>query len=510
MAERYDAIVVGGGHNGLVAAITLAQRGRSVLVCEASERLGGAVASEQLTLPGFVHDTFSAVYPAAVASPVLSRMPLERHGLEWVHPPVAMAHPLDGGRAAALHRDLGATADGLDGLSAGDGSSWARFIEPWLTSFGALRATMLGGFPPVAGGARLLAALRLRGTLEFARVLLEPAEGLARDLFRGDAARAWLYGSVLHGDVPPPESGSAIAGVYLNLMGHAVGWPSPKGGAARLPEALAGYLHELGGRTRTNAPVARIVSRRGRVAGVRLTDGTGLRADTVIASLTPSALVRLTGDDLPAAYREKLSRYRNGPGTVKVDWALSGPAPWEAEVVRRAGTVHVGGSAEEIVQALLQRQSGVLPERPFLLFGQQSLADPSRAPAGSHTAWGYTRVPDGVDWSAQTEGFVDRIEAQVERFAPGFRERIIGRHVLTPPQLEARNANLEGGDVGAGSYALDQVVFRPVPSLLPYRTPLRGLYVGSAATFPGGAVHGVPGRAAARLALLEAPLRQLW
>jgi phytoene dehydrogenase-like protein len=509
--ERYDAVVVGGGHNGLVAAITLAEAGRSVLLCEAADRLGGAVATEELTLPGFLHDTYSSVYPASVASPAIARLPLAEHGLEWVHPPVAMAHPLDGGRAAALHRDLDATARSLDALSPGDGTAWAGYIAPWLEAFGTLRGVMLGGFPPLAGGARLVARLRLQGTLDFARLLLQPASALAGELFAGDGARAWLYGSVLHGDVPPQESGSAIAGVYLVLMGHAVGWPSPRGGAARLIDALAGHLHALGGRTRTGARVRRVIVRRGRVAGVRLEDGSAVRADIVVGDLTPAGLIALTGDALPSAYRARLERYRPGPGTFKVDWALDAPVPWEAEDVRRAGTVHVGGGSADIGRATAQRAAGDLPDRPFLLFGQQTLADPSRAPAGKHTAWAYTRVPQGVDWTAgASERFTERVEAQVERFAPGFGDRILARHVLTPDDLAARNVNLIGGDVGGGSYALDQVVFRPVPSLSPYRTPVRGLYLGSASTFPGGAVHGVPGRAAARLALAESVLRRVW
>jgi len=510
VVERFDAVVVGGGHNGLVAAITLAEHGRSVLVCEANDRLGGAVATEQLTLPGFAHDTFSAVYPASVASPVLTRMPLGRYGLEWVHPEVVMAHPFDDGTAAALSADVESTAASLNQATAGDGDRWRAFVAPWLQSFPALRGVMLGGFPPIPGAARLLARQRISGTLEFLRLVLAPAEALADELFTGDAARAWLYGSALHGDVAPDNAGSAIAGVYLKLMGHAVGWPSPRGGAVRLADALVGYLHALGGRTRTASPVTRIVTRTGRVAGVRLAGGEAIRADIVVASLTPSILMRLAGEGLPGWYRTKLGRYRRGPGTVKVDWALSDPVPWTSDIARRAGTVHVGGSAEDIAHAVRQREDGQLPQRPFLLFGQQSVADRTRAPAGQHTAWAYTRVPDGIDWAADGARFAQRIEDQIERFAPGFSDRILGRHVLLPPDMHGRNANLEGGDVGAGSYALHQVLFRPVPSLVPYRTPVRGLYIGSAAAFPGGAVHGVPGHAAARVALAEAPLRRRW
>jgi phytoene dehydrogenase-like protein len=507
--RAYDAVVVGGGHNGLVAAVTLAEHGRSVLVCEAGPRLGGAIATEELTLPGFRHDVFSSVYPAAVASPVLSRLPLARYGLRWVHPPVAMAHPLPGGRAAVLHRDLDRTVEALERLTPGDGRRWQAFAAPYLRSFGALRATMLGGFPPVGGGLRLAAGLRLTGVLEFARLVLLPASALAAELFEGQEARAWLYGSVLHGDVPPEEAGSAIAGVYLQLLGHAVGWPSPEGGAARLIDALTGYLHDLGGYTRTGAPVARVLAEGGRVTGVALASGERVRTGTVIADLTPAGLVRVAGPALDPGYVARLARFRPGPETVKVDWALSGPVPWEAPEAREAGTVHVGGRAQEILDGLRRARAGQAPERPVLLFGQQSLADPTRAPAGQHTAWAYTHPPAGLDWATAADEAVERIEAQVERFAPGFRDRILARHVLTPDDLQGRNANLHRGDVGGGSYALDQVVFRPLPSLSPYRTPLAGLYLGSASTFPGGASHGVPGHAAARLALARMRLRRL-
>lgn len=504
--ERYDALVVGAGPNGLSAAITLARRGRSVLVLESTARPGGGVVTEELTLPGFRHDVFSSVYPAAVASPVFARMPLDRHGLRWVHPPVAMAHPMPDGRAAALHLGLEPTVESLERLAPGDGRAWEAFIGPYVRHFEALRRTMLGGFPPVGGAVRLLAALGLDGVLEFARLLLMPAGALAGELFRGEHAPAWLYGSALHGDVPPEESGSAIAAVYLNVMGHAVGWPSPAGGADGLSGALVSYLHALGGEVRTTSRVDHIVTARGRVAGVVLAGDERVRANIVVCDLGPRGLLRLAGDALPEHYRARMARFRPGPPTVKLDWALSGPVPWEAPEAREAGTVHVGGPAGEISDSLAQVRAGQVPERPFLLFGQQSLADPTRAPARKHTAWAYTHVPPGLDWRGEQDKQVERIETQVERFAPGFRDRILARNVLTPEGMQSRNVNLIAGDVGGGSYALDQVVFRPVPGLAPYRTPIRGLYIGSASAFPGGAVHGVPGHAAARLALAESLL----
>lgn len=503
----YDALVVGSGPNGLAAAITLARAGQQVLVLEAAERPGGAVATEELTLPGFWHDTFSSVYPAGAASPVFARMPLERHGLRWIHPEACYAHPLPDGRAVALYRDLDRTAQSLEQIHSGDGERWRAFAAPFLGHFDALRQTMLGGFPPIRGALRLTAGLGPRGMLDFARLLLMSAQALGEDLFEGDGPRAWLYGSAMHSDVPPVGAGSAIAGAYMNLLGHGVGWPSPEGGAGRLSGALISYLEELGGTVRTGAIVTRFAVERKRVVGVELAGGERIAAPVVIADVMPGALARLAGEKLPAAYVRALRRYRHGPATLKVDWALDGEIPWTAPDVREAGTVHVGGSASEVLASTAI--SGGLPEHPFMLLGQQSIADPSRAPAGKHTAWAYTHGPHSVDWEVERDRHVERMEAQVERFAPGFRERILARHVLGPADLERRNANLVGGDVGGGSYSLDQVIFRPVPSLAPYRTPVRGLYIGSAATFPGGAVHGVPGHAAARLALAETRIASL-
>jgi len=509
--KRYDAIVVGGGPNGLAAAITLAEKGRSVLVLEARDKMGGAVATDDLTLPGFHHDTFSSVYPAAAASPVWAHMPLERFGLRWVHPPIAMAHPLPDGDAVALYRDLDRTAASLERQAPGDGDRWRAFAAPYLEHFGAVRATMLGGFPPVVGGLRLAAAFKLAGTLEFARLLLMPATALTAELFRSPGATAWLFGSVLHGDVPPDGAGSAIAAAYLNILGHAAGWPSPEGGAGRFAAALVGYLESLGGETRTGARVARVLTANNRVGGVALAGGESVSAPLVIADVTPHGLLRLAGDALPTTYVTRMRRYRYGPETVKLDWALAGPIPWTAEEPRRAGTVHVVGLPDEAMLASAQLAAGALPARPLLLLGQQSLADPTRAPAGKHTAWAYTHTPRGYRWGeGELDRHVERIEARVESFAPGFRDRIVARHVISPASFEERGANLVGGDVGGGSYALDQLVFRPISALSPYHTPLRGLYIASASTFPGGAVHGVAGRAAARQALLEASLRRLW
>jgi phytoene dehydrogenase-like protein len=495
-----DALVIGSGPNGLAAAIRLAESGRSVLVLEAADHHGGAVRTEELTLPGFRHDTFSSVYPAAAASPVWARMPLHEHGLEWVHPAAASAHVLPDGAAAVLYRDLERTAASLDALHPGDGRAWAEFAQPFLDSFGAVRDTMLSGFPPLGGPLRLLAGAGPGRTLALGRLLPGSAVSLARRLFAAPGARAWLYSAAMHGDAPPDAAGSAIAAFYLNLLGHAVGWPSPRGGAGTLSDALVAYLRRRGGELRTSAPVERVTAAGGRVTGVQLAGGETLAAPLVIATVMPAALLRIAGDALSGWYRKGLARYEPGPATLKLDWALVGPIPWRSEAARGAGTVHVGGAEPELLATIDESRAG-LPERPFLLLGQQSVADPTRAPAGKHTAWAYTHGPASAAWAAEQERHAERVEEQVERYAPGFRDRILARHLLGPADFEARNANLVHGDVGGGSYKLRQVVFRPLPTLNPYKTPLDGLYLGSAAAFPGGAVHGVPGDAAARAAL---------
>ena len=492
-------MVIGSGPNGLAAAIPLARAGHAVTVLEAAPRPGGAMATEELTLPGFRHDTFSAVHPAGAASPAFARFPLADHGVRWIHPEICCAHPLADRPGAALHRDLDRTAASLEALSPGDGERWRTFTAPLLDSFDALRAAMLAGFPPVVGAARLTRALGPRGALGLARLTRLPAQRLARELFHASGARAWLYGSALHADAPLDAAGSAIGAVYLDLLGHGSGWPSPEGGAGRLAAALVSYLQSLGGAIRTEAAVTAIEVRRGTVAGVRLHDGEGIDAGIVVADVMPRALVRLTAGELPGRFARALTRYRYGPATVKVDWALDGPIPWIDPAARVAGTVHLGGDEEEMTAA----------ERQFVLLGQQTIADPSRAPAGKHTAWAYTRGPASIDWAAAVPAHVERMEAQLERFAPGFRDLILARHVMGPADLQARNVNLIDGDVGGGSYAGSQLIFRPRPALIPYRTPVRGLYLGSAATYPGGGVHGVCGQAAARVALAEARLRRL-
>ena len=410
------ALVIGAGPNGLAAAIRLAEAGVQTTVLEAQAQPGGAVRTEELTLPGFAHDTFSSVYPAAAASPVFARMPLADHGLEWVHPPVAMAHPLDDGRAVGLYRDLEATVTSLEAQHTGDGRAWAKFVGPYLRHFDAVRATMLAGFPPVGGPVKLLTQAGPLPAAKFALLVATPARALARRLFSASGSRAWLLGAAAHGDAPVTAPGSALAAFYLNLLGHAVGWPSPRGGAQALTDALVSYLQSLDGEVICHAPVQRITTVGGRVTGVAVADGGRYDADIVLADVMPRALLAMTGDALRGWYRAGLVRFRQGPATVKVDWALDGPIPWSAPEARQAGTVHVGGDAASTIEALSAHDHR---RRPFLLLGQQSLADPTRAPEGKHTAWAYTHAPASMRAKLSSERTRQAIEDQVERFAPG-------------------------------------------------------------------------------------------
>lgn len=509
-SERVDAVVVGAGPNGLAAAVRLAAAGRSVLVCEAADEPGGAVRSAELTLPGFTHDVFSAVHPAGAASPVFAGMPLADHGLEWVQPEAAMAHPLADGRAGVLYPDLDRTADHLDDLQAGDGSSWRTWVRPLVEHFDAFRDTALGAFPPVSAGLRLAAGLGPVKAAEMLRVLVGSAADLGERLFVGPHARAWLYGTAMHTDVPLDRRGSAIGGVWLQALAHGVGWPSPRGGAGALTGALVRHLATLGGEVRVACPVERVVVEDGAVVGIVTAAGHHVRTPLVVATTTPQALVAMVGDEVGDqvgdGWARRVATFAFGPRTVKVDWALDGPAPWTATEARSAGTVHVAGGPEEMRAATDTVARGDVPARPFLLFGQQTVADPTRAPAGKHTAWAYTHLPHGAGGPDLVLAHAERITDQVERFAPGFRDLVLARCVQGPGDLEAANPNLVGGDVGGGSYELPQTIFRPTVTPVPYATPVHGLWLGSASTFPGGGVHGGCGHAAAGYALAAARL----
>jgi phytoene dehydrogenase-like protein len=468
MTGGYDAVVVGAGPNGLAAAIELARAGRSVVVIEGADVPGGGARTEALTLPGFAHDVCSAVHPLGAASPFFRSLPLGRHGLEWLHSPAAVAHPLEDGTAALLERSPGATA----GWLGGDGAAWRTMMVPFVARWRALFADTLG---PLHLPRR---PLLLAG---FGALGLLPTTVLIRRLFRGERARALFAGIAAHATLPLDQSPSAAFGLMLGVAGHAVGWPIPRGGSGRIASALVDLLRALGGEV---------------VTGRMVTSLAGLpAAGSVLLDLTAKQVLRLGGLDLPDGYRRQLDAFRPGLGTFKVDWALDGPIPWRAAECARAATVHLGTS-EEIVAGRREEWAGRAAKRPFVLLSQPTLFDPGRAPPGKHTAWGYCHVPLG-----SAVDMTERIEAQVERFAPGFRARILARHSMGPADFERHNPNLVGGDINGGESTLWQLFLRPAARLNPYTTPVKGVYLCSSSTPPGGAVHGMCGYYAARTVL---------
>jgi phytoene dehydrogenase-like protein len=472
--SEYDAIVVGAGPNGFAAAIELARNGRSVLLREAAPEIGGGLrTADGLTRPGFLHDICASVYPLGAGSPYFSRLGLEEHGLEWVHPPAPLAHPFDDGMAALLERATDATGETFG--NAHDALAYERLMHPFLEHWAALSGD-------------ILAPLHLpRHPVLFARFglrALQSASGLAKRSFGGERARALFCGICAHAVVPPSYVATTAYGLTLALAGHAVGWPIVRGGSRRLAEALASALRALGGEIVVDAPVR------------SLDDLPPAR--TVLLNLTPRQVLQIAGDRLPSRYRRALARFRHGPGVFKIDWALSAPIPWRAPGCARAGTVHLAGTLSEVEAAEEAPWQGEHAERPFVLLGQPSLIDDTRAPAGAHTAWAYCHVPFG-----STVDMTERIETQVERFAPGFRDVILARHTMNTVELEAHDMNIVGGDIGAGANVLGQLFFRPMVKRVPYATSIEGVFLCSASTPPGGGVHGMSGYHAARAALRE-------
>jgi len=476
-AGRRDAIIAGAGPNGLAAAITLARAGKSVLVIEAALTAGGGTRTAELTLPGFRHDICSAVHPLAASSSFFLSMPLDRYGLEWIEPPAPLAHPLDDGTAIVLERTIEATAAGL-GRDAG---AYRKLMAPLVARWAEILEDLLGPLPfpphhPVA-------------LARFGLAALLPAALLARLCFRGERAQALFAGMAAHSILPLEMPGSAAFGLILAMAGHAVGWPVARGGSQAIADAMAAYLLDLGGEIVTGRSVTSLADLP--------------PARDLLFDVSPVNLLRIAGDRLPPAYRRKLARYRHGPAAFKLDWALDGPIPWTATECGRAGTVHLGGTLAEIATSERQAWAGKHPERPYIILSQPSLFDPTRAPAGKHTVWAYCHVPNLAE--AKPEDMTARIEAQVERFAPGFQRRILARHVMSPADFEAYNPNYVGGDIIGGAQDLPQFFGRPVLSRNPYATPVEGIYLCSASTPPGGGVHGMCGYHAAQAVLRRGP-----
>ncbi|HEY1349251.1 MAG TPA: NAD(P)/FAD-dependent oxidoreductase [Ktedonobacteraceae bacterium] len=468
----YDAIVVGSGPNGLAAAITIARTGRSVLVFEAGSSVGGGCRSRELTLPGFTHDICSAIHPLGLASPFMRSLPLERYGIEWVHPDIPLAHPLDDGTAAVISRSLELTAHGLGP----DGAAYRRLMQPLVEHWQLIIDAFYG---PLRPRAILPHPFKLA---QFGLPALRSAGALARAHFKSAGARAIFAGMGGHAMLPLEAPTSAAVGLVLCLLAHAVGWPLPRGGSQRIADALAAYLRDLGGEIVTDVEIKTLSALP--------------PARVVLCDITPRQLLRLAGTRLSGVYRSQLQRYRYGPGVFKLDLALDGPIPWCARACGRAGTVHVGGTLAEIAQTERAVWRGEHPERPYVLLAQQSLFDATRAPQGQQTVWAYCHVPGGSQ-----EDMSGRIEAQIERFAPGFRQHILARHTFTAHELEGYNANYVGGDINGGVQDLLQLFTRPTVSLTPYCTSDRSLYICSSSTPPGGGVHGMCGYFAARAAL---------
>lgn len=467
----YDAIVVGAGPNGLSAAIVLAQAGLSILVVEAKETIGGGARSKELTLPGFVHDVCSAVHPLGIGSPFFRSLPLEQYGLEWVQPDLPLAHPLDDGSAVLLAHTIEETAANL-GV---DRHAYKHLMQPFVAHWDMIVDAFLGPL-------RLKPLLHPLALAPFGIDAIQPARMFAEHTFKGERAQALFAGVSGHAQLPLEKLTSTAVGLVLATAAHVGGWPIARGGSQSIMNALAGYLVSLGGEIAT---------------GIEVKDIAELPpARAVLFDLTPQQILRIAGQRLPAGYKKSLQRYRYGPGAFKIDYALDGPIPWRAEECLRAGTVHLGGTLAEIAHSERQIQQGIPPTQPYVLLAQQSLFDSTRAPAGKQTAWAYCHVPNGSTFDMTT-----RIEEQIERFAPGFRERVLARHSSSPAELESYNQNYIGGDINGGQLDIWQLFTRPTLRLNPYTTPNKSIYICSSSTPPGGGVHGLCGYYAGQAAL---------
>jgi phytoene dehydrogenase-like protein len=471
MSDKFDAVIVGSGPNGLAAAITLAMADLSVLVLEAKDTIGGGMRSAELTEPGFVHDICSAVHPLGAASPFLSRLPLNKHGLEWIYPPFPAAHPLDNGDAAILASSVENTAESLGK----DRDAYIKIIKALVDDWNKIVFDLLG---PAKIPYYLPEAIR------FGLKAVHSAQSFTDRYFSHEKAKALFAGMAAHSILPLDKKITSAIALVLMIQGHVHGWPIPKGGSRSIAGSMQSLLLSLGGKIETNFEVK------------GLEDIPSTKA--ILFDLTPRQILEICGDKLPVKYRNRLERYRYGPGAFKVDWALSEKIPFKSESCCGAGTIHIGGTMEEIAESEKLVWEGKVSEKPYIILAQQSVFDSSRAPKGKHTAWAYCHVPRGSKINMS-----ERIENQIERFAPGFQDTIIARHTMSPADFESYNANYIGGDINGGVQDLGQMFSRPVLSLSPYRIPLRGYYICSSSTPPGGGVHGMCGYHAARQALKD-------
>lgn len=521
-----DAVVIGAGPNGLVAANVLADAGWSVEVLEEQAEPGGAVRSDRGVDPEFVNDVFSSFYPLAAASPVLAALRLDKEGLRWSHAPRVLAHPLPDGRCAVIDRDHDAarTAANLESFAPGDGTAWQELHALWERVGDALLGCLFTPFPPVRSAARLAVRVRAAGGLRLARDMMLPVRRLGEERFDGEGGRLLLAGSALHADLSPESAIGGGFGWMMSMLAQTHGFPVPVGGASALTDALVRRLEGRGGLVRCGERVTQVVVRGGRAVGVRTATGDAVGArKAVLADVSaPALFTRLVGaEHLPEHLLTDMARrFQWDFSTFKVDWALDGPVPWTAEQAATAGTVHLADSVDDLTRFGAQIATRHVPDHPFALFGQMTTADPSRSPTGTESAWAYTHVPQDIVADAggagitgawdrrEQEAMADRIEARVESYAPGFRDRIRSRRVLAPPTLESLNANLHRGAINGGTSALhQQLVFRPTPGTGRPETPVTALYLASSSAHPGGGVHGAPGANAARAALRGALTR---